>query len=88
MVAEACLDSGDEFSPKTVVEQAVRDWYDGIPFKEVHNALILSARSLIQRDLAYNYVTARLLLDLVRAKVLGKRVSHAAMHRYAEYFPR
>ncbi|ESS71462.1 ribonucleoside-diphosphate reductase subunit alpha [Methyloglobulus morosus KoM1] len=88
MVAEACLDFGSEVNPKVVVEQAVRDCYDGISFNEVRRALILSARSLIEREPAYNYVTARLLLDMIRAEVLGESVSHAAMQsRYAEYFP-
>jgi ribonucleoside-diphosphate reductase alpha chain len=88
MVTEACLDLGDAVSPHLVVEQAVRDLYDGIAFNEVRKALILSARSLIEREPAYNYVTARLQLDLVRAEVLGERVTHVQMQtRYAEYFP-
>jgi len=88
MVAEACLGLGTVVDPKIVVEQAVRDCYDGIPFNEVRRALVLSSRSLIEREPAYNYVTARLLLDTVRAEVLGENVNHAAMHtRYAEYFP-
>ena len=89
MVVEACLNLGDIVNPNLVVEQAVRDLYDGIPFTEVYKALILSARSLIETEPAYNYVTARLQLDLVRAEVLGERVSHAQMYEhYAEYFPR
>ena len=89
MVAEACLNLGDEVSVGVVVEQAVRDLYDGIPFAEVYKALILSARSLIETEPAYNYVTARLQLDLLRAEVLGERVSQAAMDaQYLEYFPR
>jgi ribonucleoside-diphosphate reductase alpha chain len=88
MVAEACVSLGSDIKPKIVVEQAVRDCYDGISFNEVRRALILSARSLIEREPAYNYVTARLLLDLVRAEVLGESVSQAAMQtRYADYFP-
>jgi ribonucleoside-diphosphate reductase alpha chain len=88
MVAEACLNFGDEVDPELVVKQAVRDLYDGIPFAEVRKALILSARSLIEKEPAYNYVTARLQLDLVRAEVLDERISHAQMQtRYAEYFP-
>ncbi len=94
MVAEVCLGLNtnglsSEVSPALVVEQAVRDLYDGIPFTEVVKALILSARSLIETEPAYNYVTARLQLDLVRAEVLGERVSHADMDaHYLEYFPR
>jgi ribonucleoside-diphosphate reductase alpha chain len=88
MVSDACLDLGAEVSPKVVVEQAVRDLYDGISFNDVRLALILSARSLIEREPAYNYVTARLLLDSIRAEVLAENVSHADMQtRYAEYFP-
>ncbi|CAG0961823.1 ribonucleoside-diphosphate reductase alpha chain [Methylophilaceae bacterium] len=88
MVNEACRGLGDLVSAKVVVEQAVRDLYDGISFAEVRKALILSARSLIECEPAYNYVTARLLLDLVRAEVLDENVNHAAMQtRYAEYFP-
>ncbi|HEY8083974.1 MAG TPA: ATP cone domain-containing protein, partial [Methylophilaceae bacterium] len=89
MVSEACLNLGNEVSPKVVVEQALRDLYDGIPFNEVRKALILSARSLIEKEPAYNYVTARLQLDLIRAEVLAENVSQAEMgKRYPEYFPR
>lgn len=89
MVAEACLDLGEAINPNLVVEQAVRDLYDCIPFVEVYKALILSARSLIETEPAYNYVTARLQLDLIRSEVLGGRVSHAEMNiHYVEYFPR
>ncbi|KAF0844266.1 ribonucleoside-diphosphate reductase class II [Methylovorus glucosotrophus] len=88
MVTEACVNLGDAVQPAVIVEQAMRDLYDGMPFDEVRRALILSARSLIEREPAYNYVTARLQLDLVRAEVLGEAVSHTAMaQRYAEYFP-
>lgn len=89
MVAEACLDLGEAVNPNLVVEQAVRDLYDGISFTEVYKALILSARSLIETEPGYNYVTARLQLDLIRSEVLGERVSHAEMDiHYVEYFPR
>ncbi|MES2499659.1 MAG: ribonucleoside-diphosphate reductase subunit alpha, partial [Pseudomonadota bacterium] len=89
MVNEACLNLGEQVSASTVVEQTVRDLYDGIAFAEVYKALILSARSLIETEPAYNYVTARLQLDLVRAEVLGERVSHAEMDaHYIDYFPR
>ncbi|MDZ4210189.1 MAG: ribonucleoside-diphosphate reductase subunit alpha [Methylotenera sp.] len=93
MVNEACDGLGDAVSASLVVTQAVRDLYDGIPFNEVFKALILSARSLIETEPAYNQVTARLQLDLVRAEVLGgdaaERVSHSELYvRYAVYFPR
>ncbi|OIQ77174.1 ribonucleoside-diphosphate reductase 1 subunit alpha [mine drainage metagenome] len=87
-VAAACAGLGDAVSAQRVVEQAVRDLYDGISSQEVRRALILSARSLIERDPAYNYVTARLLLDQIRAEVLGRAVAqNEAAEAYIEYFP-
>lgn len=91
MVVEACEGlnaTGQVVNAAVVVEQAVRDLYDGIAFNEVRKALILSSRSLIETEPAYNYVTARLQLDLIRAEVLGRQTSHAEMpERYVEYFP-
>jgi ribonucleotide reductase alpha subunit len=54
---------------------------------QVELALILSARSLIEREPRYNYATARLLLDSIRAEVLGESAGHAAMPTdYPAYF--
>ncbi len=87
-VAAACSGLGDAVSAERVVEQAVRDLYDGISAQEVRRALILSARSLIEREPAYNYVTARLLLDQIRAEVLGRAVAQGdAATAYLDYFP-
>jgi len=56
--------------------------------EEVRKCVILSARSLIEQEPAYGFVTARLLLNNIRCEVLGEEVSHADMAtRYAEYFP-
>ena len=49
---------------------------------------MLAARALIEKDPAYSYVTARLLLDTIRLEVLGEEASQADMEtRYAAYFP-
>jgi ribonucleoside-diphosphate reductase alpha chain len=87
-VAESCRGLGDEVSPERIVAQAVRDCYDGISLDEVRRALILSARSLIEREPRYNYAAARLLLVSIRAEVLGESTGHAGMPTdYAAYFP-
>jgi len=55
---------------------------------EVNKSTILAARALIEKDPAYDYVTARLLLNNIRLEVLGESVAHAEMaQRYAGYFP-
>jgi len=59
-----------------------------VPFDEIVKSAILAARALIERDPAYSYVTARLLLHTLRREALGEDVAQEAMaERYAEYFP-
>ena len=59
-------------------EATLRDLYDGVPMEEVRKSAILAARALIEKDPAYSYVTARLLLNTIRLEVLGEEVSQAA----------
>ena len=75
-------------TPDAILEATLRDLYDGVPMDEVRKSAILAARALIEKDPAYSYVTARLLLNTIRLEVLGNEVSQAGMStRYAEYFP-
>ena len=43
--------------------ETMRNLYDGVPMDEVRKCVVLAARTLIEKDPAYSYVTARLLLD-------------------------
>ena len=88
-VSAACEGLEQYASPQQIIDASLRNLYDGVPAEEVNKSLILSARSLIEKDPAYAYVTARLLLHTIRAEVLGVEVSQGDMAtRYAEYFPR
>ncbi|MDP2785899.1 MAG: ribonucleoside-diphosphate reductase subunit alpha [Sulfurimicrobium sp.] len=88
LVDAACTGLGEQVNAKAIIEPTLRDLYDGVPMDEVRKSVILSARSLIEKDPAYSYVTARLLLNTVRHEVLGEEVAQADMaSRYAEYFP-
>ncbi|MEW5769066.1 MAG: ribonucleoside-diphosphate reductase subunit alpha [Pseudomonadota bacterium] len=87
LVTAAC-EGLPETNPQAILQATVRDIYDGVPMEEVRKSLILSARSMIEKDPDYTYVTARLLLNGIRKEVLGEEVSQAEMAtRYAEYFP-
>lgn len=87
-VGAACAGLGDGVSPQLIVHETLKNLYDGVPMEEVRKSVILSARALIEKDPAYGYVTARLLLHSIRHEVLGEEVSQAEMAiRYADYFP-
>ncbi|MDD3883927.1 MAG: ribonucleoside-diphosphate reductase subunit alpha [Gallionella sp.] len=88
IVSAACIGLGEAVDPAAVIALTTKDLYDGVPAREVRKCLILSARSLIEKEPAYNYVTARLLLNNMCTEVLGEEVTQAEMAgRYAEYFP-
>jgi ribonucleoside-diphosphate reductase alpha chain len=68
----ACAGLDAAVSAQTICEQALRNLYDGMPLAEVHQALILAARTLIEREPGYNQATARLLLASLAHEVLGR----------------
>lgn len=76
-VKRACkgLDSVDA---KQVVYNATLKLYDGIKTQEIDEALIKSARALIEQEPQYNYVAARLLLSNVYKEVFGEGVDSDA----------
>src|SRR5438067_1638004 len=74
-------------SPEAILEATLRDLYDGVAMQEVRKSAVMAARALIEKDPAYSYVTARLLLHGIRLEVLGEEASQAHMAgRYGAYF--
>jgi ribonucleoside-diphosphate reductase alpha chain len=87
-VEAACLGLHEGVSAEPIVSETLRNVYDGIPLDEVQKATILSARTLIERDPDYTYVTARLLLQTIAKEVLGQAVTPSELQAaYADYFP-
>jgi ribonucleoside-diphosphate reductase alpha chain len=88
LVKDSCEGLGRAVEPDLILQSVLKDLYDGVPMEEVRKCAILSARALIEKDPAYSYVTARLLLNSIQFEVLGEEVTHAQMRtRYADYFP-
>ncbi len=75
----ACADLGAQVSPHVIFDHALKNLYDGVPIDDVYQALILAARTLIEREPAYNRVTARLLLASLSREALGRTVSLAEL---------
>ncbi|MDA8118882.1 MAG: ribonucleoside-diphosphate reductase subunit alpha [Gammaproteobacteria bacterium] len=86
VIDEAC--SGlREVSADGVLQALLRNLFDGVDERDVMQSAILSARALVETEPNYTYVSARLLLDVLRREVLGRSVTHGEMRgEYAEYF--
>jgi ribonucleoside-diphosphate reductase alpha chain len=89
LVEDACAGLGDVVSAEAVIKLTLKDLYDGVALHEVRKCLVLSARSLIEKEPAYNFVTARLLLNNICSEILGEEISPGDMATcYATYFPK
>src|SRR5687767_7879859 len=88
-LTRASCDGLRDVEPEAILKAARKDLYDGVPMDEVRKCLVLAARTLIEKDPEYSYVSARLLLDALRFEALGEEATQAEMgERYADYFPR
>lgn len=93
IIREACAGL-DGVDPAPVLAETRRNLYDGISQDELALAGIMAARTLVEQEPNYTYVSARLLLDRLRTEVLSfvhaapVNASQADMAiQYAEYFP-
>jgi ribonucleoside-diphosphate reductase alpha chain len=88
LVKESC-EGLTGVSPERILKATLKDLYNGVPMDEVRKCVILAARTLIEKDPAYSFVTARLLLDSLRYEALGEEAAqHDMAVEYPEYFPR
>jgi len=70
IVSEACANlKGVE--EKAILDEAMRNLYDGVNESDVNTSLVITARTLVEKEPNYSFVTARLLLDKLRAEALG-----------------
>ncbi|MCG7364118.1 ribonucleoside-diphosphate reductase subunit alpha [Roseomonas sp. ACRSG] len=91
LVGEACAGLSD-VTPEPVLAEARRNLYDGISEEELAQAPILAARTLIEQEPNYAYVSARLLLAVARREATQFVQGRAAQSQaemtaaYPEYF--
>ncbi|MBA2709750.1 MAG: ribonucleoside-diphosphate reductase subunit alpha [Tatlockia sp.] len=71
IVAEACREL-ENVKAEPVIKDAMRNLYNHAKLEDVHKALIMSARALVEKEPNYTFVSARLLLDSLRTEALGK----------------
>ncbi|EWH01773.1 ribonucleoside-diphosphate reductase subunit alpha [Halomonas sp. BC04] len=70
LVFDACAELAN-VDPNRIVEEALKNLYDGVTVDGVSQALMMTARTLVEKDPNYTYVTARLLQDNLRREALS-----------------
>ena len=92
LVDEACRDLTG-VDAQAILDDTCRNLFDGVREADVGQALVMSARAMIEKDPAYSQVAARLLLDLLRREALGfldlglgVETQADLADRYSDYF--
>ncbi len=88
IINEAC-EGLEDVSSAAIYEETLRNLYPGVKMEDVRTSLVMTARTMVEQDPNYSYVTARLLMDTIRAEALGflgiaEAATQSEMHyRYA-----
>ena len=87
IVTEAC-EGLAEVDGALIQKETLKNLYDGVAQSDVSTALVMTARTLVEREPNYSYVTARLLMDNIRAEGLGFLgvASSATHHEMSELY--
>ena len=88
VINEACEGLNGVVAEK-IYEDTLKNLYDGVNIKDVRVSLVMTARTMVEVEPNYSYVTARLLLDTLRSEALtflgvAESATQSEMHyRYA-----
>jgi len=92
IVTEACEGLKD-VDVNEILDEAMRNLYDGVALTDINTSLVITARTLVEKEPNYSFATARLLLDKLRAEALGflgiaeLATHHEMEHYYAQALP-
>ena len=89
VVNEAC-NGMEQVDGSLIIDDALRNLFDGVNEADVNHALVMSARALIEKEPNYTYVAARLLLDGLRREALSQinqNATEATQAQMAEHYP-
>ncbi len=89
LIETCCEGLSADVKPEPILNETLRNLYDGVPLEEVFKAAILATRTLIEKDPDYTFATARLLMHTIAKEVLGFEAQPKEMgQHYIDYFPK
>jgi len=80
-IAEVCQGLEDEVSVEATLQKTLLTCFDGMRVEQLHNAILLAVRPLIEEEPTYSFVAARLLLRKTYQEVMGHPITLDAMKK-------
>jgi ribonucleoside-diphosphate reductase alpha chain len=88
-IEHACKGLETLVSSEAILQESIKNFYEGIKLEEIDQANMMAARSKIEKDPAYAFVAARLLLDVIYRETFGVEAhSPNLKDAHREYFRR
>jgi ribonucleoside-diphosphate reductase alpha chain len=84
VIDEAC-EGLENVSADAIYDETIKNLYPGVKIEDVRTSSVMTARTMVEKDPNYSYVTARLLLDTLRSEALqflglGESATQSEMH--------
>ena len=70
VINEAC-EGLEDVSAEDIYQETLKKLYPGVKMEDVRTSMVMTARTMVEKDPNYSFVTARLLMDTIRAEALG-----------------
>lgn len=70
VIDEACFGLSD-VSADQIYSETLKNLYPGVKMEDVRTSMVMTARTMVEKDPNYSYVAARLLMDTVRSEALS-----------------
>ncbi|MDB9861463.1 ribonucleoside-diphosphate reductase subunit alpha, partial [Gammaproteobacteria bacterium] len=88
LINDAC-EGLEEVSMNEVLEEALKNLYDGVSIADMRTSLVMSARTKVEKEPNYSFVTARILMDQIRSEALGFLgvASESSYQDMEKYYP-
>ena len=89
IITDAC-EGLDDVDPKAVLEESIGNLYDGVSVADMRASLIMTARTKVEKEPNYSFVTARILMDQIRNEALEFLgiAEDATFGDMKEYYPK
>lgn len=81
-ISFACRGFEEQISAEEILEDSIRNFYEGIRATEIDNSNIMAAKAKIEREPAYSSVAARLMLDVIYRETMGVDAHHPELDEY------